>query len=381
MPGLRDMLRDGDHDALQALERPGDSALLQAVADAAPATLAALEEEGVAPEELEQVRLDDALVLASGIDAWGVVDALVASGARIGGRDRWGQTAMHLAACRSSDAVRALLTRGADARLRDWQFTSTPVGWADFFQQPAQRDLLLEHAELDPIDCVVHRRFDHLGRLLAQDPELVDGPVYRTEAWVARVMRRHHGGRPHAAPEGMRLGGLLRACAQRGDTDGVGRLLDLGARPDHSEVRTGTFERPWLGRSALAWGVERSYARLCQLLRDAGATLSLVDAAILGELDAGAGGSADDALFVAALHGHVATTKALLERGADPNGVAAFDQQQRTPLVAAMPHGAPLVRILLQAGADPDQPVLFGETARDRVGADPDLQALLAPGA
>jgi ankyrin repeat protein len=324
-----------------------------------------LRNEGVAAEELEITRLNDALVMSASTRAWGTADKLIEHGALIDGRDRWGQTAMHFAATRDLADVRQLLDRNAGANVFDWQFVSTPVGWAHQFKHEIERDHLLASAAIDPIDAALFGRFDRLDETISPAPKEIDGPCYSTEDWVARVMRRHHGGEGHPVLQGTRLGDPIRACAQHNDFEGVSKLLQRGAQADITAIRTGTFEREWLGRSALAWALTHENAKMADSLREAGAKLNLECAAVLGDLDlADNDGDPQDALFLAAMHGHHRAAGELLARGADPNRPASCDQQMRAPLCVAVSTGPEMTMLLLKAGADPEYPSLFGKTCR-----------------
>jgi len=348
------------------------------VETAAEGTAEKLTEDGLLPDEIEQARLDDALVMASASAAWAVIDALIARGADINGRDRWGQTAMHFAATTSVEAVQALLDRGADAAKRDWQFQSTPVGWSHHFEHHDERDLLLAQAELELVDCALFGKFDKFDARIATDAASVDGAPYATERWVGNVMRKHHAGRNHPVREGVRLGDPIRACAQYEDTDGVRALLERGARADFSEIRTGTFEFSWLGRSALGWAIAGDNREMADLLRASGATVSLADAAVLGDLTAvSLDGDLGDALFLTVLRGHLDCARTLLDAGADANRVAPFDQQMRTPLCVGVGHGVQMATLLLDAGADPSTLALFGRTATTYASDDEAVLALL----
>ena len=56
-----------------------------------------------------------------------------------------GVTALHLAAqCGSAGVVRLLLERGADPRLEDDLYHSTPLGWAQHFARDEVAGLLRE---------------------------------------------------------------------------------------------------------------------------------------------------------------------------------------------------------------------------------------------
>lgn len=73
---------------------------------------------------------DDLLAAAAAADVEAVRRAL-AAGAEVDAENRYGRTALSLAAGGGHlDVVRVLLERGADPSRRDWFYDSSPVGWA-----------------------------------------------------------------------------------------------------------------------------------------------------------------------------------------------------------------------------------------------------------
>jgi len=87
------------------------------------------------PELLASLGLDELQLLpdAAGEGRFEAALAYVAAGLPVDTQDAQGATALHHAAIRgSADTVRALLTRGADFRIRDGQHHSSPLGWTCF---------------------------------------------------------------------------------------------------------------------------------------------------------------------------------------------------------------------------------------------------------
>ena len=67
-------------------------------------------------------------------------------------------TALHDAAGRGrQDIVRLPLDRGASLSVREPFYDGTPLGWADFFDQAAMREMLLNEAPILSVRCAGHR--------------------------------------------------------------------------------------------------------------------------------------------------------------------------------------------------------------------------------
>ena len=77
---------------------------------------------------------------------------LLDRGADPSGRDQFGMTALHYAVHGHAELTEILLDRGADVRVRDFQFDATPFGWAKFLGHEAIVTLLESRCDLDPRD-------------------------------------------------------------------------------------------------------------------------------------------------------------------------------------------------------------------------------------
>jgi len=127
--------------------------------------------------------------------------------------------AMHGAAGRGDVAmVRLLLERGASPRIRETFYDPTPAGWADFFDQKATRDLILNEAAICLFDALDYDRLDRLDDVLARDPEALERPFARCltreprpEDWQTPLARMVERGKAEA----------VRALLARGADAGV----------------------------------------------------------------------------------------------------------------------------------------------------------------
>jgi ankyrin repeat protein len=89
-------------------------------------------------------------------------------------------TALHAAAGRNNEEIATLLLeRGASPALREPFYDATPVGWADFFNHAAMRDMLLREGRICLFDALDYGRFDRIPEILARDPEALERPFAR----------------------------------------------------------------------------------------------------------------------------------------------------------------------------------------------------------
>lgn len=74
------------------------------------------------------------------------------------------------------DLARLLIDHGASLTERDPFYDGTAVEWAEFFDQPRTRDLLLDEKGLCLFDALDHDRLDRVPDILARDPAALDRP-------------------------------------------------------------------------------------------------------------------------------------------------------------------------------------------------------------
>jgi ankyrin repeat protein len=135
-------------------------------------------------------------------------------------------TALHGAAWRGNlDAVRVLLRHGANPRIRDDRYCSTPAGWAAYAGHTEARDVILGDA-IDIFDAIAFDATGRIGDILARDP----GALERPFGEYARCEPDGHWCTPLAAaaiqnkPEAVRL--LLACGANRRIVAPDGRTLE-----------------------------------------------------------------------------------------------------------------------------------------------------------
>lgn len=140
--------------------------------------------------------------------------------------------------------------------------------------------------------------------------------------------------------------------------------------PDLAASRSGT------GVSAVLWARYRNHAAVVDALLAAGPTLDVFDAAALGRLErltqlVNADPRQADAwsadgftpVGLAAFFGHPEAVRFLLERGVDVHAVARNAMRVQPLHAATAARSAESVRLLLEAGADPDAEQQEGYTA------------------
>jgi ankyrin repeat protein len=76
----------------------------------------------------------------------------------------------------SDEIVRILLDGGASLTLRDPWYDSTGAGWADFFDRPERRDMLLNQPGICLFDALDYDRLDRVPEILARDPAALERP-------------------------------------------------------------------------------------------------------------------------------------------------------------------------------------------------------------
>jgi ankyrin repeat protein len=110
--------------------------------------------------------------------------------------------AIHGAGGSGDEAMaRVLLQGGASLTLREPWYDGTGVGWADFFDQRALRDLLLSEGPICLFDALQYDRLDRLPDILTRDPEALNLPFARCisrepkpEDWQTPLVRAVNGG-------------------------------------------------------------------------------------------------------------------------------------------------------------------------------------------
>ncbi|MGE3189536.1 MAG: ankyrin repeat domain-containing protein [Vicinamibacterales bacterium] len=265
-----------------------------------------------------------------------IVRALLAHGADPDAATEAGVTPLMEAARRGSAAVAGeLLAKGADVNARESSRGQTALMWAAAGRHPAVVRVLLEHRP----DVGARTKTRELTVMLDQGPRR----TVKTSVQDARPIER--GGST-----------ALLFAAQEGATESAKLLLAAGADVNDTAAD---------GRSALVLAAFSGHGEVARALLDAGA-------------DPDADGAGYTALHAAALRGDVATVKALLARGADPNArltngspVRRFGSQWAlsraiagaTPLLVAAAYlEVPIVRALLDGGADPSLGLPDGTT-------------------
>lgn len=160
-------------------------------------------------------------------------------------------------------------------------------------------------------------------------------------------------------------------------------LFDAIEAGNADEVRTILAEDPSLaasrsstGVSAVLWARYRGHTEVVDAVLSAGPVLDIFDAAALGRLDRVAelvGADAGQAnawsadgftpVGLAAFFGHPDVVRLLIVQGADVHAVARNPMRVQPLHAATAAHSVESVRLLLEAGADPDAEQQEGWTA------------------
>lgn len=151
-------------------------------------------------------------------------------------------------------------------------------------------------------------------------------------------------------------------AGRKGFLEIVNLLLERGASPNTPEER---------GYTPLIYAAMHKHSAVVARLREAGATVGMVEAALLGEealvrtfLEVGVDIDTRNSvgftpLMAACAGGHLSLAQFLIKQGAD---ILAQTKHGLTParLAAAYNH-VPLLELLIQSGLDINQPILYGD--------------------
>jgi ankyrin repeat protein len=147
-----------------------------------------------------------------------------------------GLTPLHAAAIRGRiDAVRMLLARGANPRLREQKYEATAVGWAAHGGHEAVRDLILE-GPIDIFDAIAFDRSQRVQQILDEDPVALDRTLGETagvkgeESWCTPLVWAVG----HNKPDSVRL--LLSRGAKVVDAPDGMTLLQSATEHGHEEI-------------------------------------------------------------------------------------------------------------------------------------------------
>ena len=125
--------------------------------------------------EAETIR-QIAFVKACLCGQWATAQLLQAHGVPLNGRISHNRTGLHEAAYSGEhDVVRWLVENGADVGIRDTQFNSLPVHWANVAGRRDVYEYLLPRSPLTLADCAEFGLIERVKAMLDADPTLVNG--------------------------------------------------------------------------------------------------------------------------------------------------------------------------------------------------------------
>ena len=261
-----------------------------------------------------------------------LLDSLIARG-DVNIKDRHGATPlMYAAAVGSTDAVKALLAKGADARMKN-SFDATPLMWGI--------------TNLEKVRLLVDAGADVNARSKQGMTPLL---IAANNAGSTEIVR-------FLLSKGAKVEGtVLIGAANSGDLELVRLLIDKGADVNAATKR---------GDTALQFAASVGNVTMVKLLLDKGAD---VNAATTGSVQVKKGPIALNhltALMFAAPYGTPELLRTLIDAGAKVN---ARDIRDMTPLMLAVSsetQDPEVVRLLLSKNADTKAKSDLGETALD----------------
>jgi ankyrin repeat protein len=246
---------------------------------------------------------------------------LVAAGAKVDEKNKWGMTPLHLAASfEAIDVIKLLLQKGANVRAKAEGLSAEPLHLAVANNRPAAAALLVESGAAIDATCTEQMTSLHV----AVDSNFGD---------VVNVLLNHGASTSARQQEGKTA---LHLAAEHGYLDIAKNLIAKKADVNVEDNR---------GWSPLYYAVSEGNARVFELLISRGAKLNLKTK----EIDPEFGGGAT-LLHVAAAKSRVEIAGKLIAAGANVN---ASDDNGCMPLCEAAIHGsADMVKLLLSHGAN-----------------------------
>ena len=286
----------------------------------------------------EQPGVTDTLPLAARLGDVAAIRSMLAAGARLDAEVVAGRSALEMAAAfGQSEALRVLLAAGGDTAV-DARTGASLLLAAVVAGEAETAVIVLEHGGVGPAELSQALQYANRRR----SPEIARA-LLNAGADAARAQ----GPGPSALEQALQYGDealvdaymeegyslSVAAAARLGHVEGLGELLEQGGDPGEASAD---------GRTPLQFAIENDHPEALGVLLDYGASAE----APLPSWDQ------RTPLHVAAARADTPVIEVLLERGADPNQL---DRVGRSPLYDAVTHGREQsVRALLEHGADPN---------------------------